>query len=136
MSKPSRFDPLDMALKSLAPSQTEEGGTAGEPLPEESPAQTGPSITVQPVIPSDTSNQSSAAQPSQSSRKTQLNVYVRAEVADHLRRAVLDLGQRLSLGDLVALLVTEHLDETVGRLAADDPSESVRLRGGRKVRQR
>ena len=125
-----------MALKSLTPSDGAQESTAGESEADVTTPQTASAHDPARLHNSDTSNSSTPAEAALQNRKTQLNVYVRAAVADHLRRAVLDLGQRHSLGDLVALLVTEHLDEMVERLAAAETSTATRLRGGRKVRQR
>src|SRR4051812_21213436 len=119
----SRFDPLDMALGTLTATTGPAEKESRAPLREEPlglPSTSPPASSrrEQPSVPSNIGGRSHRTAPS--TRKTQLNVYVRAETADELRQAVLQLGQRHSLGDLVSRLVDDHLDDVVERLAIED----------------
>lgn len=122
----SRFDPLDMALGALAG-----GGTQG-PAPAATPAS--------PRVPSNASNTRDAAPAARprttteqrSARKAQLNVYMSSTVIEQLRGAVMDLGGRYSLGDIVQHLIEHGLDQAVQDMAAA-PVGTTRLRAGRRV---
>lgn len=140
MTKASRFDPLDMALSTLTPEPSKVTAVEAVQVGERAQERASASPPTEPARrePSVASNRSPRAAPTSSAgRKTQLNVYLRAETADELRRAVLALGQRHSLGDLVARLVDDHLEEVIERLEIEDAAETTpRLRGGRKIRAR
>lgn len=120
MSAKSRFDPLDMALGALAP-------------PADASPPTSSALVAPPAAPNP--RKTAGQRPVTIGRKVQLNVYVDEDIATELRTAVIELGQRHSLGDVVAALVSRHLPSVVEDLAGGDEARSdSRLRSGRKVR--
>lgn len=123
----SKFDPLDMALGALTAPGRQSPTATSHPQPDAA----GPPAVHDPPARRATGRSKRPA-PKHTS-KGQLNVYMPTEQIETLRQAVIQLGGRYSLGDIVSQLVDAALDEVIDQLNAHTPPGPTRLRPGPRI---